>query len=71
MHKVYVIASEPSSMRSVAPALESLGGKSVRPFAWVLPWVGTASQLRRRLAGLTPQGSGFVIAEILGDWELV
>lgn len=55
-------------MHFLAPAIQALGGRLVRSFAFLVPWHGTADQLQERLAGAFK--SPIIIAELTGDWAL-
>jgi hypothetical protein len=47
--KVYLIAATPQLIKNAAPTLTRLGGKQLRPFAWVFPWTGNIGEFYTHL----------------------
>jgi len=65
--RVFLIAAPPLMMFGAQTLFANLGGKQLRPFAWVLPWRGTLGELRWQLQSTNADlGSASVIAELNG-----
>ena len=63
--RVFFVASLPTQLRAIGPKLRLLGGRDVCGFGFVLPWHGSAAELR---AFVCPNTCPIVIAEISGEW---
>jgi len=65
---VLLIAAEPTTARSLQPALTIIGAKPVHSCAWVLNYPEPVDRLGRYLREHLVPGCRCVICEVIGDF---